>query len=382
MASGHLEKHSKDGYTLVIDYGRQRDPQTGKVKQVRRKYALRNVNKRQAEAELHRMITESNAGTAVEKSSMSLADYLRKWYDERCQPRLAPATLENYGIVIEKHLVPALGHVPLGELHPLRLQEMYRTMLDQGKHPRTVEQVHQVLHIALAQAVKWQMVARNIADLVEPPHPERREMKALSPAELTRLLDAARESSILELVILALHTGLRRGELLGLRWENVDLENGALRVEWALQRVNGQVLVKRPKTPKSRRVVPIDDEAVALLRGLRERNRHDYVFCRGEGEPLDPSVVTHQFADIARRAGFPMRFHDLRHTYATTALLAEVPLRVVQDLLGHEDMSTTANTYTHVLGALKKDAAAAIGRALAQTPERQISAKTGSKGSK
>ncbi|HHY45282.1 MAG TPA: site-specific integrase [Firmicutes bacterium] len=217
--------------------------------------------------------------------------------------------------------------------------------------------------------------SRNTAR-VEPPRPQPREKVVPPPEGISRLIEEAAKTPILRLVILAMHTGMRRGELLALRWYCVDLEKGFVKVEWSLQRVDGQIVIDKPKSKKSRRVVPIDEEAVEMLRRMRETSKYDLVFHRGDGTPLDPSTVTHQFARIAERAGFKgMRFHDQRHIYATYALLAGVDLRVVQELLGHEDISTTANTYTHVLEDLKSDAAKMIASVLPKTGKRQTSAK-------
>ena len=196
--------------------------------------------------------------------------------------------------------------------------------------PRTVEQVHQVLHIALSYGVRMQLLAHNVAEFID--HTLRSARWWPLNPNLDKLLEAAHKTPLFALITVAGYTGMRRGELLGLGWENVDLENATVRVEGLLQRVNRETIVKGPKT--------------------------------ADCSPHDPSYVTHRFSEIARKAGFKMRLHDLRHTYATLALASKVDLQVVQELMSHEDMSTTANIYTYVLKGLERDAANAIGRTI------------------
>jgi integrase len=360
MATGHVERHGKT-WSVIIDYGRKFDPEAKKVKQVRKRLGSKPT-KAKGLTWLHDVLAEINKGTYVEPTSLTVKDYLRRWFNERCAPRLAPTTLANYSICNEKHLIPRLGQMRLDKLQPYDVQAMYSAMLADGAHPRTVEQVHQVLHIALSQAVKWQLLARNVTEFVDPPHPKKREISPLSPEELDSLLEAAKGSSLYPLIFLALHTGMRRGELLALKWDCVDLDEAFVRVESNLQKIDGKVILGSPKSTKSRRAIPLDKQTISLLRDMGE-HQQGFVFTR-EGKSLDPSVVTHEFAAIAKSAGFRMRLHDLRHNYASIALLAGVPMKVVQELLGHEDSLTTMNTYSHVLRSLKTDAAKAIGGAL------------------
>jgi integrase len=364
MASGHVERRSKHGWTLVIDHGRYVDPVTHTEGQRREYRAIRNCTKAEALAQLYDVLSEINKGTYVKPSTVTLADYLHQWYDQHCVPRLAPKTLECYRQAIA-HLTPILGTIALANLTPPLVQAAYSQLLAQGVGKRSVQLAHVVLRMALKQAVRAGSLYRNATDAVTPPGSPKHEMVALRPDEVDTLLHAAQESGILEFVILALSTGLRRGELLALQWQDIDWPNATLKVDKTLQRVEKRILVKPPKTQRSRRTVPLDEETLILLRHMRGRTTSTFVFSRPDGQPLDPSTVTHQFKRLARKAGFPaMRLHDTRHTYATLAFLAHVELRLVQDLLGHEDISTTANTYTHVTSEAKEAAAEAIGRML------------------
>lgn len=364
MATGHLEKRSEHGYTIVIDYGRQKDAE-GKTRQIRKQHSLKNCTKAQALTKLHLILADINRGQE-EPSPEPLKSYLLRWYEESCVPRLQPKTLDSYKDCLDKRLIPYLGDYPLSVLNPELIQSTYFSMLKDGFGRRTVGMTHDVLRIALRRAVNLRLLLRNPTDGVQPPKPEKREMTVLRPDQIETLVSEASKSKILNLVILALHTGLRRGELLALRWSEVHLEGDPyIKVDWTLQRVKEEIIVKKPKTKKSRRDIPIDEMASSMLRKMKEDNPYEIVFYRNEGQYLDPSTVTHQFARLAKKAGFPgMRFHDQRHTYATTALLAGVDLRIVQDLLGHEDFSTTANTYVHVVDDMKRRAATAIGNIL------------------
>jgi integrase len=275
---------------------------------------------------------------------------------------LAPATVENYEINVN-HANKEMGDVVADKLQPLTLQEVYTKWIADGWHPRTVEQVHQVLHIALGWAVRMQLLQRNITDFVEPPHPKPREMMALSPDELDKLLSVARTTPLYPLFAIAAHTGMRRGELLGLRWEHVDLDGGEIRVEEMFQRVKKQDITKDPKTAAGKRNIPLTAQALAILKELRSHNPHPLVFCKPDGARYSPSYVTHKFSAIAKKAGFRMRLHDERHTFITLLLLSGADLRTAQALGGHEDIGTTAR-YAHALDEMKRSAVQGLGRAI------------------
>jgi integrase len=272
---------------------------------------------------------------------------------------------------LNKHLIPALGDRRLGDLQPPDLQRLYSDMLKSGAHPRTVEQVHQVLHIALAHAVKWGLVGRNVADSADPPRPPKRRIAPVSAEDIKRLTADAPEL-LRDIIEVDVRTGLRRGELLGLQCPYVDIPARLARIEWTLQRVDGKRILKPPKTERGRRTVPLDEKAARILERRCAGRREGFVFCRADGSPLDPSWLTHAFRDLARGLGLDMRFHDLRHAYAGLALMAGVDMRVLRELLGHEDIATTVNTYTHVLETVKAQAARAIGKLL-DTGKRQTS---------
>lgn len=362
---GHLEKRSKKGWTIVLDFGA--DPVT--KKQRRKKFALKNVTKAEAQKVLNKMLAEVDAGTYVEPTGVTVSDYLRKWL-HIVEPNLATRTVQGYRTNIERHIIPAIGSIRLIDLRPTHLQTFYADMLDNYK-PRTVQYVHANLRAALGQAVFDGEVTRNVADMVKAPRPTRHEMKTLLPSEADKLLAACEGSYIADVVFLALHTGLRRGELLALRWRDIDLDDCSLRVERSLVRADGRIEFKPPKSALSRRVVPFDEDTASRLRAMP--HTHKLVFCYNDGTPLDPSSVTHTFSKLAVRAGFDgLRFHDLRHTYITLLIASGTDLPTAQELAGHENISTT-RIYAHTIDARKRSAANGIGLVLGSAGKHQIS---------
>jgi integrase len=378
--TGHVEERGKRGYTSMVIEGKP-DPVTKKRDRWREKIpvppGVYKLLKRDAEVVLHARLADLNRGVApVKPSPLTLGELLDKWLDVRVKPRLAPATVENYEINTA-HLKKALGDEFADRLQPMRLQKVYAEWLQSGWHPRTIEQAHQVLHIALGWAMRMELVQRNVCDLVEPPHPKPREMMALDPEGLDKLLEAMRHTPLYPMFAIAAYTGMRRGELLGLRWEDVDLKRGEIHVEQAFQRVDGKDIVKAPKTRKGKRDIPLVKQALTILRDLRKQNPHPLVFCKEDGTRYSPSYVTHKFSALAKKAGIDMRLHDERHTYITLLLLAGADIRVAQALAGHEDIGTTAN-YSHVLDAMKRKATASLQRTISpkKTRRHQIGTKS------
>jgi len=381
VVTGHVEKRAKSSWSLVIDLGR--DPATGKRLRIRR--SVKGVTKRQAEAELRRLIGEIEQGTYIAATKLTLGEYLQRWLEDSAAQRVRPKTLRDYRLLVERHIAPALGHIPLSALQPLHLQELYTQALQDGRldgkgglSPRSVQILHTVLHSALKQAVRWQIISRNPADAVDVPRPRRPQITTLDSKGLERLLQAAQGHRDEALIRFAVLTGLRRGELLALAWDDVDLDKGLLRVRRGLIYVpGGSATVDTPKTRRSRRQVVLSKAAVSVLRQVRREQAqarlrlgagyhdHGLVFCNPDGSPMDPGAVTHRFTKLVRAAGLEgLRFHDLRHTHASLLLAQGVHPKVVQERLGHETVSTTLDTYSHVIPTLQREAAEAIDAAL------------------
>lgn len=248
---------------------------------------------------------------------------------------------------------------------------MLAQKLAAGLSPRRVHHLRAVLRRALGQAVRWGLLSRNAAALAAPPRVAYQPPPAMDPATARRILEAVAGDRLGPLYTVALATGLRQGELLGLRWEDVDLERASLRVTGALQRVDGEYRIVEPKTARARRTLPLARPAVEALRLQRQRQREErlragplwedwgLVFTTERGRPLNHSVVTKRLQDLLAAAGLPrLRFHDLRHGCATLLLSAGVPPRAIMELLGHSQITLTLGTYAHVIPAMLEDAAA------------------------
>ena len=300
----------------------------------------------------------------------SVADFLRMWLESSVKPRVRPLTYAGYRVNVEKHLIPALGKIRLDQLTPLHVQEMMNERLSRGFSTKSVAYMHQVLRTALGLAVKWDMVPRNVARLVDRPRIERKTINPLNPDEARRFLAAIRGHRLEALFSVALALGLRQGEALGLRWEDVDFRAGTLRVSHQLQRIEGKLTLVPPKTEKSRRTLVLPAMIVERLREHEKRqvaeqlwagstwNDNGLVFANRHGDPTQARRVIEQFHEALRDAGLRrIRFHDLRHSCATLLLVQGISPRVVMEVLGHSEIALTMNAYSHVVPELQKEAA-------------------------
>lgn len=270
---GHIRQRGERSWAIVIDLGR--DPATGRRQQ---KWHSVKGTKRDAQKELARLVHEYNTGAYVEPSKLNLGEYLRQWLADYAQGRVAARTFDRYEEIIRLRLSPALGAMPLSKLQPLHIQAYYTRALKEGRldgregglSAQTILHHHRLLHEALGQAVRWQLLSRNPADAVEPPRPERTEMHVLDLEGVGQLLEVADGSRAHAPILMAITTGLRRGELLGLRWEDVDLQRRVLSVQQTVQRSRSAGLhVKEPKTQRSRCLVTLPTIAVEVLRKHR-----------------------------------------------------------------------------------------------------------------
>lgn len=332
--------------------------------------------RRDAQEELRKALRLLDQGIDLEAGSSSLAEYLEGWL-EVIKPSLRARTWAHYESMVRIRIVPEIGKRPIGKLTAFDIQRMH-VALSGRLSPRSVQHTHRCLHLALERAVHWQLIPRNPCDGARPPQVPRREMGVLSGAEVALLLEATSESPMHALYVVAATTGMRQGELIGLRWSDVDLEARRIQVVRSLQRVKGQGMVAfEPKTARSRRQVVIGARAVAALRALRDRQAflakalgaewegEGLVFTNDFGRPLDSGRVRTWFHRDLERAGLPrIRFHDLRHTAATLLLSQNVHPKVVSEMLGHSTIALTLDTYSHLLPVLHEEAADAIERAL------------------
>lgn len=365
----------KDGrWVGEVDLGHQIGPDG---KRRRRRIQHYGATQREAREKLAEALKKQRENVPVAVDRQTVDDYLHRWLVDVATPKVRPMTLRGYEQIVRTHLVPGLGHHKLGKLSPQHVQELLNAKSAAGLSPRTVHHVRAVLRQALGQAVKWGLVSRNVAALVDPPRAVRHEPAFLTPAQARAFLDAVRDDRLEALYSVAVSLGLRQGEALGLHWRDVDLDQGTLRVRVALQRVGGQARLVEPKSAQSRRTVAMPPSVVAALRAHRARQLRErlaagerwrdqgLVFATTIGTPLDARNVVRRFKAALRRAGLPdMRWHDLRHTCASLLLAQGVGPRTVMEILGHSQIGLTMNTYAHVMPELKRDAADLMERLL------------------
>lgn len=335
----------------------------------KRKYVY-GATRNDVRKKLIALIHSKDAGLFVDAGGMSVPQYLDRWLSDVVKSSVRPGTYAGYEVNVRLHIKPALARIPLESLTPLHVQTLLNQKLREGLSPKSVRYVHQTLRTALNQATRWGLIARNPAAQVDGPKVERFEISPLTPDEARRFLAAVRGDRLEALYSVALTMGLRQGEALGLRWQDVDLDMGYLRINKQLQRINGQFQLVEPKTSRSRRTLALPASIVVglrdhLRRQLEERSTMDsphddrgLVFTTNRGRPLDGTVVSHHFHRQLDKAGLAQRrFHDLRHSCATLLLVQGVSPRVVMDVLGHSQIALTMNTYSHVIPELKRDAA-------------------------
>ncbi|MGB9661822.1 MAG: tyrosine-type recombinase/integrase, partial [Moorellaceae bacterium] len=364
-------------WTAQIVVGRD---ERGKPK---RRYIYGKTRK-EVQEQLTRLLAEQQQGLPIDPVKQTVKDFLVSWLEDSVKSSVRPTTYENYRNVVHTHIIPTLGDIPLAKLAPQHLQHLFRTMQDKGL-TRSVKLAYTVLHKALGQAVKWGLIPRNIAELVDRPKIATKEMKVLTPEEIAKFLEAARDDRLYALYVVAIACGLRIGEIFALKWEDIDFETCRMQVRRQLQWINGEPRFVEPKSVKSRRSIVMPQVVVDALKEHRKRQEAErfaagdawqewgLVFTTTVGTPLHrANVRTRSFVRILEKAGLPqVRLHDLRHSCATLLLTRGVHPKLVQEQLGHSQISITMDLYSHVLPALHREAALQMDAALAEQLKRR-----------
>jgi integrase len=371
-------------------------------KQLRKFYVAKTRS--EVQDKLAKALRDRQMGLPIPGERETLGAFLKHWLEHVAANNVRPSTLESYSWIVNRHLTPNLGRIPLAKLTPQDIQLFLNDRLKCGRQPlprrkcktdgppklpanpaltpRTVQHIHATLRAALEQALRWNLVARNVATLVDAPRVRRPEVEPYTPEEAKKLLNALKDDRLAALYSAAMAVGLRQGEALGLRWSDIDFEARTLSVRNALQRVNGKLQLVEVKTQKSRRTITLPQVVMNALvkhqmRQAQERQEAGsrwveggFVFTTTIGTPLDGSTVTHRFQAAVKAAGLRrLRFHDLRHTCATLLLAQGVHPRVIMEVLGHSQIGITMNLYSHVLPAMQKEIANSMDAILTPAPQ-------------
>lgn len=322
------------------------------------------------------MQNANRTGTWSDTQSTTVGDFLERYLADVVAHTLRPKTQETYILLTRKHLIPELGNVRLLALRPNHLQVFYSSKLAAGYSRRTVQYLHAIIHKALTQAVKWDMVPRNVADAVEAPRPAKRPPEILTEVQALSFLDYVKNDPLYPLYLTLFSTGMRKGEVLGLRWSDVDLDAGIIHVAQIAQAVHKQgTLLSEPKTDKLRRSIGLPVAVVEALKVHRARQAryHDFegfkdqdlVFCTKRGTPFGSRNILTYFHAALEKAGLPkVSMHSMRHLHATLLLKAGLHPKIVQERLGHSNISQTIDTYSHMVPGMDDKATAEMNKIL------------------
>ncbi len=328
--------------------------------------ACPGMNHTQAKKYRDKLVAEMNQGICVDHNDQTVKEYLISWLTQY-ESQVAATTLETYTYAVRKQLIPHIGTIKLSKLRPVSIQAMYKKLLDDDKlSAKTIKNVHGVLHKALDQAIKLQMIHYNPADSVECPRMTRKEVNPMHIEDLGRLVSAIESSQFRVPILIALATGMRRGEVLGIKWDDVDFENNLIIVRRSIAQVKGGVFEKEPKSGRPR-VVRIPECLTITLKShmadqqARSLYKKDGWICvRDDGSVQTPRAIGNAFTRLKETHGFDFTMHGLRHAQATVLISGKVPVKVVSERLGHANTNITQDIYTHVLPHMQDEAVTII----------------------
>ena len=350
------------------------DPVTGKQ-------IIKNVlGKTQAEVKekLKKALVEAGQVDFTKGGKYTVGTWMDEWFENVAKIKVRPSSHQTYKGYIDNHIKPNIGNIPLEKLTTMDLQKFYRKLLTKGRVDRiesreqpkglsakTVRNINQVISSAMDLAVAQKIIPANPTNSCELPKVEHQEMQTIPAEQLQAFLQEAKATGVYEMYYIELATGLRRGELLGLKWSDIDWKNGIIKVKRQVARVNGEIVEAPLKTKNSYRAVSISPQAIEVLQEQKRKTNDAYVFPSPNGGPISPDSVNNMLKRVLERAGIPkIRFHDLRHTFATIALQNGVDIKTVSGMLGHFSAGFTLDTYAHVTTSAQKEAAQTMGNIL------------------
>ena len=359
------------------------DPVTGKQK----RRTFYGKTKAEVVKKMNEVLVDLERGTYIEPTNITLGNWIREWLDDR-KPHLTESTYNVYEMLIRVHIEPVLGDVTLKNLQTRRIQKLLNEKFTNGRvdgkgglSSRTVKYIHQALNGCLSQAVKERIISFNPAEYCELPKQEVNDIRVFSHEELQRFLQIAeKESQHFPAFYLSISTGLRRGELLGLTWDDIDFENYSININKQLVRSKKDGLVfKSLKTKKSKRRIKVDNTAIAVLKNHKTKQSktklslgeiyqdNNLIFCTDIGMPLEPRNFNRHFYMLVKKAKIPhTRLHDLRHLYATIAIESGVDLKIVSSILGHSSVRLTGDIYAHLTDKMQDEAVAKVSTVIAE----------------
>ena len=367
---GSIRQRSKNSWQLQIYTGKGPD---GKP---RRHLETIRGRKGDAQRRLIELLASLDKGVYTPPGKLTLTDLLNQWLQGYVKTNCSQRTLDGYQAIIDRHLIPNLGHHQLKQLNQQMIQAYYGQAC-QKLSPRTVHHQHRVLSQALKYAVRQGYLGRNPCELADPPSPKGKTMRTLTQSEVQDLLISAQDSYYYPVIYTAVSSGLRQAELLGLRWRDIDIASRSISVNRVLYKRRGICQFNEPKTERSRRLVSMTSKLAEFLgeyRLERERLYHqlgktttldDLVFATVEGKPLNPSSLSREFARIAKKARLEnVRFHDLRHTFASLMLQRGAKPKVISEALGHSSVAFTMDVYSHIIEGMQSEAMALLDEVL------------------
>ncbi|ABB16028.1 site-specific integrase [Carboxydothermus hydrogenoformans] len=359
---GHIRKRG-NYYSVVLYLGKD---ENGKKKY---KWIGGFKTKKEAEKVLAEMINKVETNNFIFPEKITLKEFLNYWLENYVRPNLSPTTAYGYEAIINLHIIPFFKNIELQKVRPIDIQQYYNSKRDElsGK---TLLQHHRILHKAFDFAMKLQLIPNNPIDFVDSPKAKKYKAKILDLKEIKTLLNALKDTDLEVPINLALSLGLRRGELLALKWEDVNWEEGTIQIRRNLVRAGTKLILKEPKSETSIRTLKLSKTLLTMLKNHRKKqielklmlgNEYKdtgFICCKNNGEMINPSTFSHQFSDFLKKHGLPdIRLHDLRHTNATLMLKSNIPAKIASSRLGHSTVAITLDLYSHVLTDMDEEVA-------------------------